>query len=391
MNKVVLSPDCTLKLLEEPTVYNIRTDELYTLDGEAFEFLKSSTSPADPGNVDRKFLDYCLEEGILIEGGSRNPWPVSGRIQKGPSLRYIEVLLTDRCNLRCRHCYLGLSGGELRTDSLYRAFTEFEDMGGLKVLLSGGEPMLHSRFREINSRLKTFSFRTVLLTNGFFIDDRTVRELNVHEVQVSMDGLEESHDFLRGRGAFRRAVDAIRTLKRAGMDVTVATMVHRRNRNDFPAMEDLLKELGVRGWSIDVPCVRDDADGVFLPCEEAAALLSYGFGPSGRCSSPGYACGSHLICLTSNGTFARCGFFCNEPVGTVEGGLERAWQNLHHRTLDELECRCPHLMECRGGCRYRASLFYGSLSAPDPVLCRAFGVEPPARYGNKKLQSTAPL
>ncbi len=390
MKSLVLSPHCALKMLEEPCVYNMRADELYTLDNEAFDFLVSLRKPRKPEGVEEGFIDYCINEGILVDSGERNPWPVHGGSIPAPTLRYLEVLLTDRCNLRCTHCYLGLKGGELDTEELFKVLKEFEEMGGLKILLSGGEPMLHSRFREINSMLKRFSFRSVLLTNGLLIDERAAMDLNFHEVQVSIDGLRESHDFLRGEGTFEKAVEAVKTLRRKGVEVSVATMVHRKNRHDFPAMEGFLRELGVRGWSIDVPCVADDGGGVFLSYQEAAGFLSYGFGSPGHCSSPGYACGSHLICLTSSGTFARCGFFRNEPVGSPGEGLRAAWHRLHHWTLSELDCDCPHIEECRGGCRYRAYLDSGSLSAPDPVLCKSYGVECPDPKGSGQVSLRAP-
>src|SRR5450756_1416338 len=120
---------------------------------------------------------------------------------------YLLVHLTDRCNLGCRHCYrAGAKKGDLSAFSHRRMLEEFEDGGGLRLLLSGGEPLLYPYFWQLNDLLPAFDIRVVLLTNGTLLDRRSAALLNVHEVQASLDGLEESHDRLRGPGAFRRAL-----------------------------------------------------------------------------------------------------------------------------------------------------------------------------------------
>ena len=108
-----------------------------------------------------------------------------------PSLRYLELMLTESCNLRCRHCYLGEAGEqELPLAAVVQTLTEFQEMQGLRVLLSGGEPLLYSRWQELNERLPEFELRLVLLSNGLLLTDALIQGLNVHEVQLSLDGLE---------------------------------------------------------------------------------------------------------------------------------------------------------------------------------------------------------
>ncbi len=68
---LALNPHCSLRLLEEPCVFNKASDELYELDREAFDFLMglamgSNSKTAD--RADKEFLDYCLDEGIVVRG-----------------------------------------------------------------------------------------------------------------------------------------------------------------------------------------------------------------------------------------------------------------------------------------------------------------------------------
>lgn len=376
---LVLSPDCFLKQLEQPCVYNVRTDELYETNAKAFDFLNlcdGSRRVADL-RFEKQFVAWCLKEGILSE--------TSGEVRRKfilepathPSLRYLELQITSRCNLKCRHCYIGDARQiDLPTDKIMNVLEEFQKMQGLRLLISGGEPLLHPDFWSINDALPCFGFRSILLTNGTLIEKDIASRLKVHEIQVSIDGVGHSHDMLRGRGAFSKAVGSLRELVKTGKDVSVATMVHAGNLDDFPRLEALVKEIGVKEWNVDVPCAAGkliEHKEFQLPYDKAAPFLSYGFGGGLYTSSPGYACGAHLCTVMPDGKVAKCGFFSDYSAGETGEGLRNCWKRIEHITLDQLECICDFKEECRGGCRFRALLEKG-IYAPDPVQCYFRGV-----------------
>jgi MoaA/NifB/PqqE/SkfB family radical SAM enzyme len=145
-----------------------------------------------------KFFDTPQREKV-----SPHPSPV-------PSLRYLELQITDRCNLRCHHCYIGDGlSQDLSVKNIEEILEEFEEMQGLRLLLSGGEPLLHPNFWEINERLKDYAFRSVLLSNGILITRDVARRLRVREVQISLDGMKEGHESIRGTGTFTKTLAAI--------------------------------------------------------------------------------------------------------------------------------------------------------------------------------------
>jgi sulfatase maturation enzyme AslB (radical SAM superfamily) len=211
-----LARQASLKWLETPSVYQIAKDELYELDEDSFRFLSSCASEGGCDNRDSAFIDYCLEEGLLTRERvtvARPPLKPS----PDPSLRYLELQLTSKCNLRCKHCYLGdVHDRELSTVQVRSALKEFEEMQGLRVLLTGGEPLLHSRFDEINEMLPDLYLRKVLFTNGVLLKKDLLNRLKVHEVQVSIDGLKSAHDALRGSGTYDLALNALRRTLDAG-------------------------------------------------------------------------------------------------------------------------------------------------------------------------------
>ncbi|MFH1704259.1 MAG: radical SAM protein [Nitrospirota bacterium] len=372
--KYFLSSDASLKWLETPCVYHIKNDELYELDMSSFEFLKAC-SESGCGSQDKDFIDYSLKEGILtVDRVSAERPPLIKSPE--PSLRYLELQITNKCNLRCRHCYIGNgSTDELSVKQIKETLKEFEQMQGLRVLITGGEPLLHSKFEEVNEMLPQFSVRKVLFTNGLLLKER-IKKLNVEEIQVSIDGLEHAHDSLRGKGTFKAAMKAVNLSLDYGFHVSIATMVHPGNLDDFEEMERLFKDMGIREWTVDVPCItgrlKENREFQIRP-EEGGRYLRYGYGGGLHTSASGFACGLHLMAVMADGKVAKCTFYSDNPAGRVEEGLRTCWQRIKPIRLDELECDCEYIESCRGGCRYRAQLFGNSLGK-DLDRCALYGI-----------------
>jgi len=371
-----LANDFVLKRLETPALYDIKGDELYELDETAFEFLKkcAESEGCSGDGADNEFLVYCISEGILSDT------PVKVRIPHAgfqpvpstlPSLRYLELQITDRCNLRCRHCYIDNSErNELSSGVIRDILDEFELMQGLRLLITGGEPMAHRDFGAINALLPGYGFRKILFTNGLLLDKEVLRTLNVDEIQFSIDGMEHGHNALRGEGTYKKVMKSIDSAKALGITVSVATMVHGENIGEFAAMEALFKDMGIKDWTVDVPCITGNLkhNALFhVPPAEAGQYLNYGFG-GGLHGGDGYACGLHLLSVLANGTVAKCAFYTHSPLGTVSDGLRKCRTRLKPVKLEALQCagiHCPVIDVCRGGCRFRASV------TPDDYLTGA--------------------
>jgi len=371
-----VSGESVLKWLEVPTIYHVKTDELYELDTESFEFLKKCASENGCAVKDSGFLDYCLEESLITKlrpSANRPPLLKSPE----PSLRYLELQITDACNLKCKHCYIGdAPKSELPLKQIRDTLNEFERMQGLRVLITGGEPLLHGKFREFNEMLPHFALRKVLFTNGLLITPALLKTLNVDELQISIDGLEASHDAIRGSGAYQRALEGVRLALAAGFDVSIATMVHAQNLEDFEAMDRMFRNMGIKDWTVDVPCVegrlKEHADFIVDP-DVGGKYLGYGYGDGMHLAGHGFACGLHLMAVMANGTFAKCSFYGGKSLGTIHEGMATAWARVRPVPLRELSCACDYLEVCRGGCRYRAELIDGPRGR-DLYRCTLYGI-----------------
>jgi radical SAM protein with 4Fe4S-binding SPASM domain len=371
-----LSRRAVLKWLEVPSVYQIAKDELYELDSDSFRFLKSCASEGGCSCKDGAFIDYCMEEGLLTTEKVRVQRPPLNKASE-PSLRYLELQITDSCNLRCKHCYIGdPSRNELSPHAVGAVLKEFEEMQGLRVLITGGEPLLHGKFDEINELLPDFFLRKVLFTNGILLTKDRLGALKVDEIQVSIDGLEHAHDGIRGPGTFKRSLESVKHALDAGFDVSISTMVHRENLADFDRMERLFKNMGIKDWTVDVPCLTGrlkDNSSLQVTAEEGGRYLGYGYGGGLHSSGQGYGCGLHLMAVMADGKVAKCAYYHDAAVGMVEEGLKAVWRRLQPVQLSGLKCNCEYLEVCRGGCRYRAELLEGK-GGKDLYRCSLYGI-----------------
>jgi radical SAM protein with 4Fe4S-binding SPASM domain len=376
---LTISSHCSLKKLEEPYLYDIENDELYELGEEAYEFLLkcSQGERVSIRKEDEEFIQYCLSEKLIFISGTPvktnrvlSPSPI-------PSLRYLEFQITDRCNLRCRHCYIGEGlNQDLPVEKILGILKEFEEIQGLRLLISGGEPLLHPHFWEINEVLIEYPFRSVLLSNGTLINKGAAKQLRVHEVQVSLDGMKEGHESIRGEGTFGKVLKAIDHLLEANIRVSIATMIHRKNLKEFDQLASLIQSKNIEEWNVDVPSIAgrmEENKDIWVSPSEAAPYLQYGYGGGLHSSEKNFTCGAHLCAIIVNGDIAKCGLFSQEPVGSIEEGLRACWERVPRIPLKELQCNCSELDECRGGCRFRARL-QGDIFQPDLFQCYARGV-----------------
>lgn len=135
------------------------------------------------------------------------------RIQNMPVL---VLYAHRRCNCRCLMCdiWKDTTREELSVAELQRHLDDIQRLGVRWVVLSGGEPLMHSDLFRLSSLLRACGIRVTILTTGLLLarHARAIAE-TIDDVIVSLDGPEAIHDRIRGvPGAFRRIACGIRAL-----------------------------------------------------------------------------------------------------------------------------------------------------------------------------------
>jgi radical SAM protein with 4Fe4S-binding SPASM domain len=377
---------CALKNQESHYLYDFKGDERYELDEESFNLLRTCTgrnplneilNKSGPKKAEAKeLLDYLFSEGYIEDKEDRRA-PEEHQVFPAvlPSLRYLQLHITEKCNLNCAHCYLGeKESKDLDIKIIKKAVREFSP-NGLKVLVTGGEPLLHSRFWDVIRVASRFPVRLELLSNGTLITRKVARKLAkyVHGVQISLDGMKAGHDSMRGVGCFEKTVEGIKNAREV-LDVNIATMIHPGNLGEFEELQGFVNEIGATEWNLDIPSLAGNATAKTLPTAVDAARIfkAYGYGMGVHEGDQGFSCGSHICTIDVNGNVSKCGFFA-ESVGNIEKeNLIELWKRVVEKftpRVEALECiGCSVVGECRGGCRYRA-LVSGDFLGKDPFMC----------------------
>ena len=155
---------------------------------------------------------------------------------------------TQRCNLRCVHCYSSSTAApaadELTGDEAREMIDDLARFGAPVILFSGGEALLREDIIELVARARQVGLRTVLSTNGTLITEAVAERLSkvgLDYAGVSLDGMAEVNDAFRGvEGAFAKALAGIRNCRRVGIKVGLRLTMNRRNVRDIPAVFDLI-------------------------------------------------------------------------------------------------------------------------------------------------------
>lgn len=178
---------------------------------------------------------------------------------KMPSL--VDIALTGRCNLRCKHCYYAdemVARGDLPTETWLAFFEELRDAGVMRIGLTGGEIFTRRDIWELIDGVVRNKMRFNLTTNGTLITDQVAERLSQYRhrldhIQVSVDGSKpETHDALRGKGAFVRMMRGIAALRKFELPWTVRVTVSKLNLHDLKATMDMLhNDLGLQQFGVN--------------------------------------------------------------------------------------------------------------------------------------------
>lgn len=190
------------------------------------------------------------------------------------------LLLTERCNLSCRHCIRGekrdVTLSLAQIGSVLRSLRSF--CQDATLVLTGGEPTIHPLFAKILAcASKIFNGRVAVTSNGstaFWENDMSIAgvvQCNA-KVQISIDGTREAHDFIRGEGTFRRAIRTAHRIRKLGGRISIATVVTSNNMKSVLDMIPLIVRLSPSHWTLN-PCLPYGEPTYEIPLDQWNAFV----------------------------------------------------------------------------------------------------------------------
>lgn len=328
-----------------------------------------------------------------------------------PTKRVPEIIgweITNRCNLSCPHCLTAATArahDELTTGECRKVIDAMVSIGVEMIGWTGGEPMLRDDLEELVAYAWSNGIKSNITTNGILFTaergERLIRS-GIRAVQISLDGTTpERNNRMRGSTVeeFDAIIDAIRTCKRLGTRLLLATVVGRENVDDAAEMITLARREGVdairfcgftpmgRGRRNEIKerlqftkDLEPLLDFVRKGQDERSPSISFdiGFGPVPpdfgfhRCVA-----GMETFYLKGNGDVYPCTALSDQRfrVGNVRTTpLPDIWNSPEMTAMARFPredihgpCRgCDNFADCQGGCRGAVLAITGDLTASFP-------------------------
>lgn len=320
--------------------------------------------------------------------------------------------ITLACDLKCQHC--GSRAGtrrpqELSTEECLELVRQLARLGTREITLIGGEAYLRRDWLEIIQEIRAQGMDCGLQSGGLHLTEdriRAARDAGLQAAGVSIDGLEEVHDRLRGvEGSFDAAFRALRLIKKHGLAASVNTQITSLVIPQLRELMNLFIEAGAKNWQIQLTVAMgraaDHPELLLQPYElselmpllaelfqegiDQGLLIQPGnnigyFGPyealwrgSGDDRVYWSSCnaGQNTIGIEADGTIKGCPSL---PTSPYAGGnirdlrLEDIWWKTDElaftrtRTVDELwgYCRnCYYADVCKAGCTWTTHVLFG--------------------------------
>ncbi len=350
-----------------------------------------------------------------------------------PHSMHLQWHITEKCNFRCKHCYLNEDyiKQELSTEECFRVVDQYIDFckkcditSGRNITLSGGEPILKKDYWKLLEYISKYKKqglidRFYIMTNGSTVNDSIVqryKDLGVNYMQISVEGMEEINDDIRGEGTFNKAIEGAKVILKHGIPLSFSLTLTRKNLDQVEPLARKAASIGVGGLGVgrivpiglgeqmkELMLTPKETKEWFEECERINSRLrndGFNFKVDFHCSDgiyqsirPGsndpqtsHGCSTpyDVFTLLPNGDVVPCrrlpmviGNIRNKSFLEMYYSSNEVW-NLKNWNNRSEECRlCEDKLNCRGGGMCIAYGYFGTPYAPDPDCWKVFGDELP--------------
>jgi MoaA/NifB/PqqE/SkfB family radical SAM enzyme len=168
------------------------------------------------------------------------------------SVARITFEITSRCNLACKHCMRDRSNGkDLEFELIERILKEIKPYGIDKAGFTGGEPLIHPRFKDIMETAVRMGYKASFVTNGIRLPEfadflaRPDIKAATERICISLDGAsQETNDKIRGKGGYKKAMKGVLAASARGLPFVIKFTINALNH---PELEEMVLAAGKLG------------------------------------------------------------------------------------------------------------------------------------------------
>jgi MoaA/NifB/PqqE/SkfB family radical SAM enzyme len=170
---------------------------------------------------------------------------LTARLFKKKTPLIVSWAITTRCNKSCAYCDIrNMKIKELETGQVLSLITELSRLGTKITHFTGGEPLLREDIGKIISHCRGRGMVTSINSNGSLIEQRIGELKDLDLLGLSLDGCEEVHDSIRGKGSYREVIAALALAKRKGISARIHTVLSKSNLHCIDFLLNKAEEFG---------------------------------------------------------------------------------------------------------------------------------------------------
>lgn len=333
--------------------------------------------------------------------------PLVDGAMTAPIKLFINV--SNKCNLECSHCFSASSptgSYDIPIGKLRDIIDEASEMGVFLFIIGGGEPFMRKDIWEIISYIRSKGMGVSLTTNGTICNEEIMRNIKEYDVRmnISLDGKEETHDSVRGRGVYRKALNNIKLMLLNGIKPTIRFTLMPLNIKDTCHMISLADTLGVslkvrrakpssRAVKNDMIIKRIDKDYLEAidllnnsPICGVEDIMNTNFGAKESVLISDSDCGAatRIMFIEADGKISPCSFLRDEfwSGSIYTDTLDSIWCNssqfkmIRGIKLNKECAKCYRKRVCHAECPAMRLHVNGSLDANEPGCLKDFLRQP---------------
>ena len=181
---------------------------------------------------------------------------------KDASNLFFHIL--TKCNLSCGHCYINPDQhgtSTLDIDTITAWLSIFEDQAArTNLVFLGGEPTLHPDLSIAVKHARSLGFKSITIdTNGYLFHDilDRISPTDIDFLSFSLDGATRAtNNAIRGKGSFEKVIEGIEKARDKNFSCSMIYTVSEKNIHELEMMPDLVKNLGLERFFIQVIGIR---------------------------------------------------------------------------------------------------------------------------------------
>src|SRR5258708_9259414 len=196
--------------------------------------------------------------------------------------------ITLACNLKCGHC--GSRAGKRRANELSTAecldvVRQLAAAGTREITLIGGQAYVRRDWRELAAEIARLGIHCGVQTGARGLTRERIAAAyaaGVRAMGVSVDGLRELHDSIRGvPGSHDQAIRALRDISEVGIEPGANTQINALSMPQLPQIFDEIVAAGAKYWQVPLTVVLGDAGDKGGPLLQPHQILDVVHTPAG--------------------------------------------------------------------------------------------------------------